>query len=84
MEKDSKSRDQRVGESKAFFTFFISWNNLSQTTKLNVNLDQRFTLTNDIEWGYFWTTRAYIPAIGFIKFAITASNFTRKRPFATF
>lgn len=49
MEKDSKSRDQRVGESKAFFTFFISWNNLSQTTKLNVNLDQRFTLTNDIE-----------------------------------
>lgn len=29
----------------------------------------------------FWTTRACISAVGYIKFAITDSNSTRKRPF---
>lgn len=49
MEKTVKVEIKELGKVNLSFTFIISWNNLSQTTMLNVNLDQKSTLIDDLE-----------------------------------
>lgn len=49
MEKTVKVEIKELGKVKVSFTFIISWNNLSQTIKLDANLDQKSTLIDDLE-----------------------------------